>query len=126
MQTTHARDFSLFAEIPSLRSSLAQASYHLPVQVVVTTAVTVRGPPLERSGPEEAGGWDYWLAGSRSPTWTAAVASTLARLACLGARTRTTTLSPIVSWPSEMTVGTLPCQSRKIVLGPTVNVSLLD
>src|SRR5580765_2479304 len=54
-------------------------------------------------------------AGSWSPTWAAGVASTWASEAERGALTRIVTRSPARSCEGSITVGTLPCQSRKIV-----------
>src|SRR5881296_234984 len=50
--------------------------------------------------------------------WLAAVASTWASDASFGARIRTTIRSPTTSFDASITVGTLPCQSRKIVPSP--------
>src|SRR5579862_7313066 len=81
------------------------------------TAVT--WPKNEYRMPPAGGG------GCLTLTWAAAVDSTWARVEPCLARMRTTMVAPILSWAREITVGTFPCQSRKMVPAPTVKVSLL-
>jgi len=59
--------------------------------------------------------WVAGLPGSWSPMWFAAVASTCASVEPFAARIRTVMRSPAFSCDASITVGTLPCQSRKIV-----------
>src|SRR3954447_24613997 len=97
----------------------------LHIHILASLSIHTRKRDVKEGGRSRPLRSDYFeLAGSRSPMWFAAVASTCAREDPAAARIRTTTRSPTTSFVESITVGTLPCQSRKIVLSPNVKVWL--